>query len=164
MARGRATHRDYVRARPAALLPARGSRYGPATPPVGTRGDGHLNTCYYWTMEKVGWNNGKNFTYTHTERLCGHVGGAESYPFVPEPYQLYSGALSQLSGYSSSMDMAYGGYTVWYVSGKARDTFRAKREITLTPRGTKLTRLCPHVPIAALLPARVGQELQISAC
>ena len=36
--------------------------------------------------------------------------------------------------------------------------FRAQREITLTARGVKLTRLCSHAPVAALLPARVGQS------
>ena len=38
-----------------------------------------------------------------------------------------------------------------------RGKFRAKREITLIARGMKLTRLCSHAPVAALLPARVGQ-------
>ena len=36
--------------------------------------------------------------------------------------------------------------------------FRAKRGITLIARGMTLTRLCSHAPVAALLPARVGQE------
>ena len=35
--------------------------------------------------------------------------------------------------------------------------FRAKREITLIARGMKLTRLCSHAPVSALLPARFGQ-------
>ena len=34
---------------------------------------------------------------------------------------------------------------------------RGKREITLTARGVRLTRLCSHAPVAALLPVRVGQ-------
>ena len=36
--------------------------------------------------------------------------------------------------------------------------FRAKRGITLIARGMTLTRLCSHAPVAALLPARVGQH------
>ena len=35
--------------------------------------------------------------------------------------------------------------------------FRVKRGVTLIARGMKLTRLCSHAPVAALLPARVGQ-------
>ena len=35
----------------------------------------------------------------------------------------------------------------------------AKREITLIARGMKLTRLCSHAHVAALLPARVGQAM-----
>ena len=35
--------------------------------------------------------------------------------------------------------------------------FRTKREVTLLTRGMKLTRLCSHATVAALLPARVGQ-------
>ena len=37
--------------------------------------------------------------------------------------------------------------------------FRAKREITLIARGIKLTIICSHAPVAALLPALVGQDL-----
>ena len=36
--------------------------------------------------------------------------------------------------------------------------FPTQQEITLTARGMKLTRLFSHAPVAALLPARVGQE------
>ena len=35
--------------------------------------------------------------------------------------------------------------------------FGAKREITLIARGMKLTRLCSHASVAALLPAHVEQ-------
>ena len=44
----------------------------------------------------------------------------------------------------------------WYVSGKARDN--------LIARGLKLTSLCSHAPVAALLPARVGQEPLFELC
>ena len=38
-------------------------------------------------------------------------------------------------------------------------TFRAKRDITLiATRGMRLTRLCSHAPVSALLPTRVGQR------
>ena len=42
--------------------------------------------------------------------------------------------------------------------------FRTKREITLLTRGMKLTRLCSHATVAALLPARVGQVSISSWC
>ena len=38
-----------------------------------------------------------------------------------------------------------------------REGVSAKREITLIARGMKLTRLCSHAPVSALLPARFGQ-------
>ena len=38
--------------------------------------------------------------------------------------------------------------------------FRAKREVTLISRWMKLTRLCSHAPVAALLPAHVGQYIR----
>ena len=47
-----------------------------------------------------------------------------------------------------------GEFALVYVTRK----FRAKREITLFARGMKLTRPCSHAPVAALLPARVGQR------
>ena len=39
--------------------------------------------------------------------------------------------------------------------------FRVKREITLSARGMKLTRLCSRAPVAALLPAHVGQRYHV---
>ena len=40
--------------------------------------------------------------------------------------------------------------------------FRTQREIILAARGLELTRLCSHAPVAAPLPARIGQEMAIS--
>ena len=59
----------------------------------------------------------------------------------------------------SSLRSSPRAFTVLHLHCHTLDMAQAKvrEEITLIARGMKLTRLCSHAPVAALLPARVGQ-------
>ena len=72
---------------------------------------------------------------------------------------LFPGGVADLDLYSAGLLEKYNATSHRHLGDTFQNRkFRAQREITLTARGMKLTRLCSHAPVAALLPARVGQS------
>ena len=93
-------------------------------------------------------------------RLCSHAPVAALLPArvgqVPNDHKDRAWAWAQREEIRGALDVFLHANT-----GCMHDdhgTFWAKRDITLIARGMKLTRLCSHAPVAALLPARFGQD------
>ena len=65
----------------------------------------------------------------------------------------FDGKVALVTGAGGGLGKAYA--LLLAARGAKVGKFRAKRGIILIARRTKLTRLCSHAPVAALLPARV---------